>query len=43
VAIIGPPLDNKYYILSEQGVTNLVYHYSARATEFALTHIENTK
>ena len=24
-----PPLDNKYYILSEQGVTNLVYHYSA--------------
>ena len=23
-----PPLDNKYYILSEQGVTNLVYHYS---------------
>jgi hypothetical protein len=22
-----PPLDNKYYILSEQGVTNLVYHY----------------
>ena len=25
-----PPLDNKYYILSEQGVTNLVYHYKAR-------------
>ena len=24
-----PPLDNKYYILSEQGVTNLVYHYSS--------------
>ena len=23
-----PPLDNKYYILSEQGVTNLVYHYT---------------
>ena len=23
-----PPLDNKYYILSEQGVTNLVYHYN---------------
>ena len=23
-----PPLDNKYYILSEQGVTNLVYYYS---------------
>lgn len=21
-------LDNKYYILSEQGVTNLVYHYT---------------
>ncbi|MFQ7574694.1 MAG: hypothetical protein ACLRLD_04625 [Lachnospira sp.] len=20
-------MDNKYYILSEQGVTNLVYHY----------------
>ena len=26
-----PPLDNKYYILSEQGVTNLVYHYSPYA------------
>ena len=25
-----PPLDNKYYILSEQGVTNLVYHYTFR-------------
>ena len=25
-----PPLDNKYYILSEQGVTNLVYHYSVK-------------
>lgn len=24
-----PPLDNKYYILSEQGVTNLVYHYNS--------------
>ena len=24
-----PPLDNKYYILSEQGVTNLVYHYTS--------------
>lgn len=25
-----PPLDNKYYILSEQGVTNLVYHYTEK-------------
>ena len=25
-----PPLDNKYYILSEQGVTNLVYHYKLK-------------
>ena len=28
-----PPLDNKYYILSEQGVTNLVYHYTAATQE----------
>ena len=32
-----PPLDNKYYILSEQGVTNLVYHYSAYREEHGFT------
>ena len=38
-----PPLDNKYYILSEQGVTNLVYHYNGRsitslAAEYGVSH-----
>ena len=37
-----PPLDNKYYILSEQGVTNLVYHYILKATEQSDTGL-NTK
>ena len=31
-----PPLDNKYYILSEQGVTNLVYHYTNNLSENAI-------
>ena len=26
-------MDNKYYILSEQDVTNLVYHYSSFSNE----------
>ena len=36
-----PPLDNKYYILSEQGVTNLVYHYNEFVLGIVKEHIIN--
>ena len=36
-----PPLDNKYYILSEQGVTNLVYHYTDTGLNTKFVNVES--